>query len=121
MSESLTPERISEIKSLLRYETSISFHSARAKKSMLLLVAEVERLSRDITEQVRYAAALEARVCDCRPECEDGEYLHESSCPVVEIQMQSLACPGFEGNPVAPDMCAGCHESSDRHASGGAS
>lgn len=40
----LTPARLSEIKSLLRYETSISFHSARAKESMLLLVTEVERL-----------------------------------------------------------------------------
>ncbi|MFB6977755.1 hypothetical protein [Streptomyces scopuliridis] len=41
----LTPERLAEIKSLLRYETSISFHSGRAKESMLLLVAEVERLT----------------------------------------------------------------------------
>lgn len=40
----LTDERLIEIKSLLRYETSISFHSARAKESMFLLVAEVEQL-----------------------------------------------------------------------------
>ncbi len=40
----LTDDRLAEIKSLLRYESSISFHSARAKESMLLLVAEVERL-----------------------------------------------------------------------------
>lgn len=40
--QQLTAERLAEIKSLLRYETSISFHSARAKESMLLLVAEVE-------------------------------------------------------------------------------
>lgn len=39
----MPPERLAEIKSLLRYETSISFHSARAKESMLLLVAEVEQ------------------------------------------------------------------------------
>ncbi|MFI5473162.1 hypothetical protein ACIA6D_23345 [Streptomyces cacaoi] len=24
-------------------------------------------------------------------------------------------CPGFEGNPVAPDLCAGCHEPRDTH------
>lgn len=41
--ERLDDLRLAEIKSLLRYETSISFHSARAKESMLLLVAEVER------------------------------------------------------------------------------
>lgn len=44
LTERLTPERLSEIKDLLRYESSISFHSHRAKESMLLLVAEVERL-----------------------------------------------------------------------------
>lgn len=44
----LTVERLAEIKSLLRYETSISFHSARAKESMLLLVAEVERLRAEL-------------------------------------------------------------------------
>ncbi|MDX3174180.1 hypothetical protein PV382_18050 [Streptomyces scabiei] len=25
-------------------------------------------------------------------------------------------CPGFEGNPVAPDLCAGCHEPRDDRA-----
>ncbi|MPY47067.1 hypothetical protein [Streptomyces acidicola] len=39
----LDDARLKEIKSLLRYETSISFHSARAKESMLLLLAEVEQ------------------------------------------------------------------------------
>lgn len=24
-------------------------------------------------------------------------------------------CPGFEGNPVAPDLCAGCHEPREDH------
>jgi hypothetical protein len=32
--------------------------------------------------------------------------------PWVEAPNQ---CPGFEGNPVAPDLCAGCGESSDDH------
>jgi len=44
----LSAERLAEIKSLLRYETSISFHSARAKESMLLLVAEVERQAAEL-------------------------------------------------------------------------
>lgn len=32
--------------------------------------------------------------------------------PWVEAPNQ---CPGFEGNPVAPDLCAGCHEPRDTH------
>lgn len=44
----LSAERLTEIKNLLRYETSISFHSARAKESMLLLVAEVERQAAEL-------------------------------------------------------------------------
>lgn len=39
----LSPERLAEIKDLLRYESSISFQSHRAKESMLLLVAEIEQ------------------------------------------------------------------------------
>ncbi|GAB2718499.1 hypothetical protein [Streptomyces bullii] len=39
----LDDARLAEIRSLLRYETSISFHSARAKESMLLLLSEVEQ------------------------------------------------------------------------------
>jgi hypothetical protein len=51
----LSPERLAEAKNLLRYESSISFHSARAKESMLLVVAEVDRLrefERRVTEEV---------------------------------------------------------------------
>lgn len=47
LSAELTPERFREIRDLLRYETSISFHSARAKKSMLLLVAGVEQIRQE--------------------------------------------------------------------------
>ncbi|MDQ0792060.1 hypothetical protein [Streptomyces sp. B1I3] len=52
----LTPERIAEIKDLLRYESSIAFYSHRAKESMLLLVAGVEQLKTErseIEQQVR--------------------------------------------------------------------
>lgn len=55
--ESLSPARLAEIRSLLRYESSISFHSARAKESMLLLLAEVERLNAENAEQARVLAS----------------------------------------------------------------
>ena len=42
----MTPERIAEIKDLLKYESSIAFYSHRAKESMLLLVAEAEEAAR---------------------------------------------------------------------------
>lgn len=42
----MTPERLSEIRDLLRYESSIAFYSHRAKESMLLLVAEAEEAAR---------------------------------------------------------------------------
>lgn len=44
MSADLDPERLAEIKALVRNETSIAFYSNRAKESVLLLIAEVERL-----------------------------------------------------------------------------
>ncbi|MEZ3180347.1 hypothetical protein KYY02_17130 [Streptomyces pimonensis] len=44
-----------------------------------------------------------------------AEHMHEAACPVAEIQMRMLGCPGFEGNPVAPDLCAGCHEPRENH------
>lgn len=40
----LDDARLAEIRNLLRYESSITFHSHRAVESMWLLVAEVERL-----------------------------------------------------------------------------
>jgi hypothetical protein len=57
--EALDDTRLAEIRSLLRYETSISFHSARAKQSMLLLLAEVERLNSELAG-ARTAALNEA-------------------------------------------------------------
>lgn len=42
----MTPERIAEIKDLLKYESSIAFYSSRAKESMLLLVEEAEEAAR---------------------------------------------------------------------------
>jgi hypothetical protein len=79
------------------------------------LLAEVERLKAELAEQTRYAAALEADLCTCEPLCESGEYLHAADCPVAEVQMRMDGCPGFEGNPVAPDLCAGCGESRRWH------
>ncbi|NEB92385.1 hypothetical protein [Streptomyces bauhiniae] len=47
MSETpMTPERLAEVRDLLRYESSIAFYSHRAKESVLLLVAEAEDAAR---------------------------------------------------------------------------
>jgi len=71
----LDDTRLAEIRSLLRYETSISFHSARAKESMLLLLAEAEE-----------AARLRARVAELEKAAEEIRFLHKDSpmgpCPV---------------------------------------
>jgi hypothetical protein len=80
------------------------------------LLEAVARIAGERDEQTRYAARLEAEICQCEPQCEEGEYLHTADCPVVPIQMREYGCPGFEGNPVAPDSCAGCHEPRDSHA-----
>ena len=40
----LDDARLSEIRSLLTYESSISFHSARAHESMWLLLIDAENL-----------------------------------------------------------------------------
>lgn len=53
----LTPERLAEIRDLIKYESSISFYSHRAKESILLLVAEAEG-----------AARLRARVAELESE-----------------------------------------------------
>jgi hypothetical protein len=42
----LTPERLAEIRDLVRYESSIKFYSHRAKESVLLLIEEAERVER---------------------------------------------------------------------------
>ncbi|MFP3986953.1 hypothetical protein U9R90_05500 [Streptomyces sp. E11-3] len=97
----------------------IALFIADAHDAVPELLAELDRARGERDENRRYAAQLEAALCQCRPECEDGEYLHCVDCPVVEIQMRG-DCPGFEGNPVAPDLCAGCGEPGDSH-KGGAS
>lgn len=78
-----------------------------------------EKAEPELAAQTRYASLLEAVICQCEPLCEDGEYLHVADCPVVEIQMRSFGCPGFESNPVAPDQCAGCGETNDAHEEAG--
>jgi len=34
--------------------------------------------------------------------------------PAINFEADAR-CPGFEGNPVAPDLCAGCHEPRENH------
>lgn len=46
MSAPLSPVRLAEARALLRYESSIAFYSARAKESMLLVLAEAEEAAR---------------------------------------------------------------------------
>lgn len=87
----LTPERLAEAKSLLRTESSISFHSARAKESMLLLVAEVESLQ----------AELEPYEMLTGQECENGIHAdwavdseHNHLCPWCRIAELEAAAQG---------------------------
>jgi hypothetical protein len=54
----LTPERIAEIKDLLKYESSIAFYSHRAKESMLLLVAGVECMRAELAAHRSRAEVL---------------------------------------------------------------
>jgi hypothetical protein len=84
--KTLDEGRLSEIRDLLRYESSISFHSHRAAESMWLLVAEVERIRN--LHQVETLMTV-------RPGCgEDGDCAHEDRCP--------------EDNPV--QVCGHCRE-----------
>ena len=56
--------RLSEIRDLLHYESSIAFYSSRAKESMLMLLAEAHRAARlrervaDMEEDVKILRAL---------------------------------------------------------------
>ncbi|OUD03368.1 hypothetical protein [Streptomyces swartbergensis] len=66
---------------------------AHTPADMAALLAEVQRLKAELAEQTRYAARLESEICQCQPELETGEYVHETDCPVVEVQMQSFGLP----------------------------
>ncbi|MEU6365701.1 hypothetical protein ABZ876_08090 [Streptomyces sp. NPDC046931] len=79
----LTDERLAEIRSLLRYESSISFHSARAKESMLLLLAEVHRLRAELAHAVPHARELALKdaarwMCEESPEAA-FDRIHEAA------------------------------------------
>ncbi|WP_326739091.1 hypothetical protein [Streptomyces sp. NBC_01022] len=67
----LTPERIAEIKDLLRYESSIAFYSSRAKESMLLLVAGVEQLRADLAARQARPEPAES-MAESAVRCPDG-------------------------------------------------
>jgi hypothetical protein len=58
----LSPERLAEIRDLLKYESSIAFYSQRAKESMLLLVAEAEEAARLRAERHSTNEALDDAV-----------------------------------------------------------
>ena len=91
----LTPERLAEIKNLLRYESSISFQSARAKESMLLLVAEVETLQAELEPYEMLAAQ----------QCENGKHAdwavdseHNHRCPWCRIATLEAALTAADPN-----------------------
>jgi hypothetical protein len=90
--------------------------TVNAREDIRALLAELAAVRAEREESQQYAALLEVELCQCEPLLETGEYMHEATCPVVEIQMRTLGCPGFEGNPVAPGLCAGCHEPRENHA-----
>lgn len=130
MNERLPLTRIAEIEQHLAATTNWSLGNLAARDLLAELyavraelrvargrVAELAAVRAEREESQRYAALLEVELCQCEPLLETGEYMHEATCPVVEIQMRTLGCPGFEGNPVAPDLCAGCHEPRENHAS----
>ena len=55
----LSPERLAEIKDLLKYESSIAFYSSRAKESMLLLAAEAEEAARLRADRAQVVAEVQ--------------------------------------------------------------
>lgn len=94
----------------------------RAAREAAQLRVDRDRARARVAELRRYVARLEAAICQCEPEREHSDYRrwsdyqHAVDCPAAEIQMRTLGCPGFEGNPVAPGLCAGCHEPHENHA-----
>ncbi|MEV7034537.1 hypothetical protein AB0N99_30450 [Streptomyces sp. NPDC093272] len=54
------------------------------------LAAEQAGSREEYAEMRRYAAQLEAAICQCEPQSEGGEYLHVADCPVAEIQMRMV-------------------------------
>lgn len=83
----LTPERLVEIRDLLRYESSIAFYSSRAKESMLLLLAEAEEAVRLRAEHEPYEPLTEQG-------CPDGKHVSwlvdspdHHACPWCEIDL----------------------------------
>lgn len=73
-------------------EADLAFVLA-AREDVPALLARIAELE----AERRYAGRLEAEICQCQPECEGGEYLHEAGCPVVSIQMQVYG-PAVEGD-----------------------
>lgn len=74
---------------------------ATHRECMAALLAEIDRLRAEATEGRRYAAALEAVICQCEPLCEGGEYLHAADCPVASVQMQSFSSQDTEAGDLS--------------------
>jgi hypothetical protein len=87
----LSPERLAEIESLLQYESSISFHSAQARESMLLVVAEVARLSKRVAELEQFEI-MNSRRCERGVHADwlvDSENTHQCPwCRIAELEAE---------------------------------
>lgn len=91
--------------------------SAAQESTLNLLMGELERTKTDLGEFVRYAQLLEAEVCRCRPQMHEGEYMHEGSCLVADIQMKAFACTIDHGDDrISHNLCPGPHPKKGLHA-----
>jgi hypothetical protein len=100
----LTPERLNEIRDLLKYESSIAFYSHRAKESMLLLVAEAEE-----------AARLRARVAEleAQRDADHKTWQHDLSTARSEREAMAARIAELEKlvpqpKPKDPRGCSSC-------------
>jgi hypothetical protein len=87
----LSPERLAEIESLLQCESSISFHSAQARESMLLVVAEVARLTKRVAELEQFEI-MSSRRCERGVHADwlvDSENTHQCPwCRIAELEAE---------------------------------
>jgi hypothetical protein len=120
----MTPERIAEIKDLLKYESPIAFYSSRAKESMLLLVEEAEEAARlrkrlAIVEKfVADRAGYITAIRNCHPDNQhdyDRWQGHAESRRQLAEQLDlpvawpALEVPAPQHYDKTPDPLDGCH------------
>jgi hypothetical protein len=123
----MTPERIAEIKDLLKYESSIAFYSSRAKESMLLLVDEAEEAAKlrkqvaELESEPRVAdiiAWLYKKAREYRGVTDRQESASDALARMADKLSRGAVRPRTTETPVAPasqhfdkvpDPLDGCH------------